>query len=134
MIVVPKQESVLNEKEQGKVKEIFEGVLEDKKSSITMTALPPEDQPVQITRPEFMRRMKEMQALQGMSMDGLPDTFNIVVNTNHPLIASKLVNMRSKEKKAELAEHLYNLALLNQNMLKGSDLTSFINKSIEFLK
>ena len=31
-------------------------------------------------------------------------------------------------------KHLYNLALLNQGMLKGSDLTSFINKSIEFLQ
>lgn len=128
------QESVLSEKEQEKVKDIFEEVLGEKKSSVMMKPLSPEDQPVQITRPEFMRRMKEMQALQGMQMDGFPDTFNIVVNTNHPLIASKLVNMRSQEKKADLANHLYNLALLNQNMLKGSDLTAFINKSIEFLK
>jgi molecular chaperone HtpG len=128
------QESVLSEKEQEKVKGIFETVLGEKKSSVTMKPLSPEDQPVQITRPEFMRRMKEMQALQGMQMDGFPDTYNIVVNTNHPLIASKLVNMRSQEKKEDLANHLYNLALLNQNMLKGADLTSFINKSIEFLK
>ena len=129
-----KQESVLNEKEEEKVKLIFEDVLGDDKSSIVLTALSPEDQPVQITRPEFMRRMKEMQALQGMQMGGFPDTYNVVVNTNHPLIASKLVNMRSKEKKEELASHLYNLALLNQNMLKGADLTKFISKSIEFLK
>ena len=128
------QESVLSEKEQEKVQGIFEAVLGEKKSSVTMKPLSPEDQPVQITRPEFMRRMKEMQALQGMQMDGFPDTYNIVVNTNHPLIASKLVNMRSQEKKEDLANHLYNLALLNQNMLKGADLTSFINKSIEFLK
>ena len=127
-------ESVLSEKEEEKVKGIFEGILEDKKSSLSLKALSPDDQPVLITKPEFMRRMKEMQALQGMQFGDFPDTFNIVINTNHPLIATKLVNMRSQPKKEELAKHLYNLALLNQNMLKGADLTAFINKSVEFLK
>ena len=127
-------ESVLSEKEEEKVKTIFEGVLEDQKSSLTLKALSPDDQPVIITKPEFMRRMKEMQALQGMQFGDFPESFNIIVNTNHPLVASKLVNMRSQPKKEELAKHLYNLALLNQNMLKGADLTTFINKSIDFLK
>ena len=63
-----------------------------------------------------------------------PDSYNVVVNTNHPLIAEKLIKMRSEEKKEEFVQHLYNLALLNQGMLKGADLTAFINKSIDFLK
>jgi molecular chaperone HtpG len=56
-----------------------------------------------------------------------------VVNTNNPLIADKLLKMRKEDKKTEFVNYLFNLALLNQNMLKGKDLSSFINKSLEFL-
>ncbi len=130
------RESVLSEKEQEKIEELFKTAVSAKSSmaQVSVKALTPNDQPVVITRPEFMRRMKEMQALQGMGADAFPDSFNVVVNSNHPLIAEKLVKMRSAEKKDEFVGHLYNLALLNQGMLKGADLTSFINKSIEFLK
>jgi len=55
-----------------------------------------------------------------------------VVNTNHPLITERL--LKAKKKQGDLAKHLYNLALLNQGMLRGTELSDFINKSIEFLK
>ncbi|MEM9823479.1 MAG: hypothetical protein AAF985_20515 [Bacteroidota bacterium] len=42
--------------------------------------------------------------------------------------------MKKEEKKNAFVKHLYNLALLNQGMLKGSDLTNFIKHSIDFLK
>lgn len=129
-----KQESVLSEKEQEKIKELFEKKVSTPGANVHMNALSPEDQPVVITRPEFMRRMKEMQALQGMSPDAFPDNYNVVINTNHSLIADKLLKMRSEDKKEEFVGHLYNLALLNQGMLKGAELTNFINKSIDFLK
>jgi len=129
-----KQESVLNEKEQEKIKALFESKVTTAGATISLQALSTDDQPVVITRPEFMRRMKEMQALQGMQADAFPDSFNVVVNTNHSLVAEKLLKMRSEDKKEEFVSHLYNLALLNQGMLKGADLTSFISKSIEFLK
>lgn len=127
-------ESVLSEDEQNKVKERFEKVTEKGGGTIVMKAMSPEDPPVMITKPEFMRRMKEMQAMQGMSMDAFPDMFNVVVNTNHPLLANKLLKMRSEEKKENLVQYLYDLALLNQNMLKGADLTAFVNRSLDFLK
>jgi molecular chaperone HtpG len=129
-----KKESVLSEKEQEKIKALFEGKVQGPGVNIALEALAPEDQPVVITRPEFMRRMKEMQALQGMGNDAFPDSYNVVVNTNHELIADKLLKMRSEDKKEDFVSHLYNLALLNQGMLKGPGLTNFINKSIEFLK
>lgn len=128
------QESVLNEKEQEKIKTLFETKITTPGANISMEALSPDDQPVVITRPEFMRRMKEMQALQGMQAGAFPDSYNVVVNTNHNLVAEKLLKMRSEDKKEEFVSHLYNLALLNQGMLKGAELTDFINKSIEFLK
>jgi molecular chaperone HtpG len=127
-------ESVLNEKEQEKVKSIFTGVIEDKGAFIELKALSPNDHPVLITRPEFMRRMKEMQAMQGMNVGDFGDNYNVVINSNHPLIAEKLVKMKSVEKKDRFAKYLHNLALLNQNMLKGSDLSEFISSSIEYIK
>ena len=125
-------ESVLNEKEEGKVKTIFETALKGQESHIELKALSPTDHPVLITKPEFMRRMKEMQALQGMGMDGMPESFNIVINTNNRLIAEKLIRMKSQEKKEGFATYLYDLARLNQNMLKGEELSLFIKKSLEF--
>ncbi len=129
-----KTESLLTEKEEGKVKALFEGKVTQPGASIVLKPMSSDDQPVLITRPEFMRRMKEMQAMQGMSMDQFPDSYNVVVNTNHPLVADKLLKMRNEEKKADFVQHLYSLALLNQGMLSGPELTKFINRSIEFLK
>jgi molecular chaperone HtpG len=86
-----------------------------------------------ITRPEFMRRMQEMQMMQGMGQGMEVDHYQVIVNANHPLIADKLVNMRSQEKKEKFAAYLLRLAKLNQGMLKGEEMSSFINDSIEFL-
>ena len=127
-------ESVLSEKEQEKVKTLFESKVKAEGATVLLKALSPEDMPIMITRPEFMRRMKEMQSMQGMSMGTLPDAYNLVVNTNHDLISSKLLKMKKEEKKEDLVQHLVNLAMLNQGMLKGADLTTFISKSIDFLK
>jgi molecular chaperone HtpG len=81
-----------------------------------------------------MRRMQEMQMLSGMGgMDAGDDHWQVIVNSNHPLIAEKLVNLRSPEKKEKFAAYLLRLAKLNQGMLKGDEMTAFINESIEFL-
>lgn len=127
-----KQESVLSDDEQQQVKAVFEGVIGEQGHTIVMRPMSPEDQPVQITKPEFMRRMKEMQAYQGMSFDGFPDMVNVIINTNHPLIAQKLLKQPDEEQRREMAQYLYKLALLSQNMLKGADLTAFIGKSLSF--
>lgn len=130
------KESVLSDDQQEKVKTLFtDSIGEMKGGTLEMKALSPNDHPVLITRPEFMRRMKEMQAMQGgmgMGMGDMPDSFNIVVNSNHPLIAEKLIKMKGKERKEAFASYLYDLARLNQNMLKGEELSKFITKSLEF--
>jgi len=127
--------SVLSEKEEEKVKTIFTDSLGDLKGGyIDIRPLSPDDSPVMITKPEFMRRMKEMQMMQGMDMGAMPDSHNIVINANHELIAKKMVSMKGKEKKEKFAKYLYDLARLNQNMLKGEEMSQFINTSIEFLK
>ncbi len=129
-----KKESVLSEKQQEKVKELFTSSLKEDEKNIELKALSPEELPVLITKPEFMRRMKEMQQYQNMGLGEMPETYNIIINTNNPLIAEKLVNMKSADKKERFAQYLYNLAKLNQNMLTGEEMTRFVKTSVEFLK
>ena len=129
-----KKESVLSEKEQEKVKELFMTLPGVTEHQLIIRPMSPDGHPVMITRPEFMRRMQEMQAMQGMGdADMFNGTYQVIVNANHPLIADKLLNMRSAEKKEKFAAYLLRLAKLNQGMLKGEEMNSFINDSIEFL-
>jgi len=129
-----KFELVLTEEQQEKVKGLFAEVLGDNKDAeLKIEALSPDDSPVQITRPEFMRRMKEMQRLQGQDAMPFPDSYQLVVNGNHPIIADKLLKMKSAEKKQKLGQHLYDLARLDQQMLEGEDLSRFIKSSLEMV-
>ncbi len=123
-----KRESVLSEKEQEAVKNLFEAVVKNQPgASVTLSPLSPDEQPVLITKPEFMRRMKEMQSLHGMGAFGdMPDTYNVVVNTNHPLVAQKLLKIKDAGKKSDFSQYLVNLALLQQGMLRGEALTGFV--------
>lgn len=62
--------------------------------AVALEPMAPDAQPIVITQNEFMRRMKEMSALQGNGMMNfygeLPDNFTLAVNTTHPLIESLL--------------------------------------------
>ena len=127
------RESVLSDAEQETVKTTFEGQV-GVGATVSTEALSPDDQPVIITKPEFLRRMREMSMMQGMEMGNMPETFNVVVNTNHTIVGNQLLKAENEEEQGEIAKYLYNLALLNQGMLKGADLTAFIGKSIENLK
>ena len=129
------KESVLSETEQETVKEAFEMMLgENATAKVELKPLSPDDQPVLIVKPEFMRRFAEMQQMQGGgAMAGMfPDTYNLVVNTNHPLIAQKLVKTEGEDA-TKLTSYLYDLARLNQGMLSGKDMTKFIERSLGFL-
>lgn len=128
------QESVLSEEEQNTVRDLFVNTLNDSHYTVMTKALSPQDQPVFITRPEWMRRMKDMSALGGgMGLGNLPDQFNLVVNTNHELV-SKILKSRKVEKKEALVQQLCDLAMLSQNMLSGNELTKFIRRSYEVMK
>ena len=128
------QESVLSDSEQEKVKSIFESALKESGFHVSLKPLSPEDHPVVITRPEFIRRMSEMQAFQGMKNDGFPESMNVIVNTNNELIAQKLVKMRGEEKRENFVKYLFDLARLNQKMLQGEELASFIQRSLQMAK
>ena len=129
-----KRESVLSEKEQGRVEYLFKNALGEQDSNkLELKALSPENQPVLITKPEFMRRMQEMQAFQTMGKSETFEFYNVVVNTNHPLIAQKLLKMKGQERKEQFCKYLVDLGRLNQNMLNGEDMSAFIKRSLEFV-
>ena len=130
-----KRESVLTENEQDAVKETFRNLVKGTPSvQVELKALTPEDQPVQITRNEFMRRMNEMRQFQQMDFGAMPDSMSLVVNTNHPLIADKLLTINDLEEKENFARYLYDLAKISQGTLKGADLTAFVKRSLAFVK
>lgn len=129
-----KIDSVLDEKEEAKLKEMFEEeIVPITGLNLEMKALTPNDKPVVIVRPEFLRRMQEMQAMQGMNAN-MGEISNVVVNTNHPIFSQKLLKMRSAEKKKQLVQTLFDLARLNQNMLTGEELDNFVNRNLELLQ
>lgn len=126
-------ESVLSKEEEEKLKGIYEGIIETKTATVTTEAMPVDELPIVITFPEFMRRMTDMQAINGgNSMFGnMPLMYTVSVNSNHPLSAKLLA--ASEEEQKSLAKQIYDLALLSQGMLSGQSLTSFIQRTVSNL-
>lgn len=127
--------SKLTDEEKDKLKPVIEEVVNKEKFTIQFESMNETDQPMTIVQPEFMRRMKDMQAVGGgggMAMFGdMPETYNLVVNVNHPVV-SKMLKAEAEEQK-QIAKQTADLALLSQNMLKGEELTNFINRSLELI-
>ncbi|MEM7572308.1 MAG: molecular chaperone HtpG [Bacteroidota bacterium] len=123
------RESQLDEDQQKAVTELFQAVVKEG-GTVAVKPLDSSDQPVQVVRNEFMRRMKEMQALQGMDANMFPDSYEVVVNANHPVIKDKLLAAEG-DVQGQKAQQLYRLALLSQNLLTGEELTAFVKESLD---
>ena len=129
------QPSKLSEDEQKKLKPVIEEVVPKEKFTVVFESLSEKDSPMLITKPEFMRRMKDMSAMGGGGMNfygSMPDMYNLVVNTNHPLIG-KILNEKQSEKQKQLTKQAADLAMLSQGLLKGEDMTRFIKRSLELI-
>jgi molecular chaperone HtpG len=128
-------ESVLSKDEESKLKELFGLQVSDLHIKVEVKGLSQEAPPVVATRPEFMRRMKDMAAMGGsMGFYGkMPDEVTLTVNGNHP-IYQNVLQTEEKDKQEKLVRNLADLALLSQGLLKGNDLTSFINRSVELMQ
>ncbi len=137
--LIKKDEAVsskLSEDQQKELQPVIEEVISKEQFTVTFESLSEKDSPMLITRPEFMRRMKDMNQLGGGGAMGfygnMPDMYNLVVNSNHPLV-SKILNESDKEKQKNLAKQAADLALLSQGLLKGESLTNFIKRSVELI-
>ena len=130
-----KKETVISEENQKELKDIFEKIIDNKASTITVDALAPQDSPVIITLPEFFRRMQDMAKTSGgnpMMMGGPGEMISVSINGNHKTI-DKILKAKTTKTKHKIASQLYDLALLSQNMLSGSNLTSFVKRSLDIL-
>ena len=130
-----KVESNLSEEQTKELKEIFEKAITKPGMEVSVENLSPEAMPVTVTMDEFMRRMKDMAAMGGgaMSFYGqMPDRYKVAVNANHPL-ATKILAETNAENRAALAHQAFDLALLAQGMLTGSELTDFVERSVKLI-
>ena len=127
-------ESVLTEEQVTKVKAIFDKAINKPAYKVELESLNPDELPVTVTMDEFMRRMKDMAAMGGgMSFYGsMPDNYKVVVNGNHKLI-SRILQDDNEDAQATLAKQAFDLALLSQGLLKGADLTEFVNRSVNLI-
>ncbi|MDG1054098.1 MAG: molecular chaperone HtpG [Flavobacteriaceae bacterium] len=126
--------SRLSDEEKEKLQPLIEEVVPKEKYSIQLEALSSTQLPFVLTQPEFMRRMKEMQQAGGNAMFGqMPEMYNLVVNTNHPLV-EQILNTKTEKKRTRLIQQTLDLARLSQNLLKGEELTSFIQRSVDLIK
>ncbi|MCX6194798.1 MAG: molecular chaperone HtpG [Cytophagales bacterium] len=125
-------EAILTDAAKESVKKVFEETLNDKQKVVAVEAMSPDELPAIVTQNEFMRRMSDMSKSGGggMGMFGsMPNTYNITINANHPLI-SKLAELKDESEQKALAKQISDLALLSQNLLTGSDLTAFIKRTV----
>lgn len=126
--------SKLSETETTQLKEVIEKTIANNSYTIQTEALDSAAEPFIITQPEFMRRMKEMQAMGGNTMFGsFPDSYNLIVNTNSEVV-SKILNESNDETKSRLIKQALDLAKLSQGLLKGEELTAFVKRSFENIK
>lgn len=128
-------ESVLSTDDANTLKSLFDIKVQDINLSVEVKGLSPEAPPVVATRPEFMRRMKDMAAVSG-PMAGfyanMPDEVALTVNGNHSVFQNILAES-DEVKKQKIVHNLADLALLSQGLLKGNNLTEFINRSVELI-
>lgn len=130
--------SKLSEDQQNTLKPMVEALLNKDQYTVHMEALSEQDAPMMITRPEFMRRMKDMNQLGGGGggfnfYGSMPDMYQMVVNTNHPLIG-KALDESDSEKQNALLKQMSDLALLAQGLLKGEALTQFVKRSVSLIE
>lgn len=103
--------------------------------NIKFEAMGSDGVPVVVTQDEFMRRMRDMSRVgggSGMNFYGqMPDSYNVVVNGNHPLVVQMLD--KSDKDRSELASSLIDLALLQAGLLRGQQLTDFVTRQLSLV-
>ncbi|MEK9912756.1 MAG: molecular chaperone HtpG [Flavobacteriaceae bacterium] len=136
-LIKKEEESIskLDETQITILKEKVEGVVKDTGYIIQTEALSSDALPFMLTEPEFMRRMKDMQRTGGGGFMGqnMPDMYNLVINTNHPL-ASEILETKTDKKREKLIRQALDLAKLSKGVLKGADLSAFIKRSVDLIK
>ncbi len=129
--------SKLDEDQTKTLDELLKEVIPSDKFMVQLEPMDSDAAPFMITQPEFMRRMKEMQATGGgggmFGMGNMPEMYNLVVNTNSELVG-EILGTKTKKKQERLINQSLDLARLSQGLLKGEELTNFIKRSYDMIK
>ena len=128
--------SKLDETQRTELKTLVEETVKPLGYSVQAEDLNSDSLPFMLTEPEFMRRMKDMQQTGSggiMGMGSMPDMYNLVVNTNHPLIG-EILESKTEKKRKRLVQQGVDLARLSKGILKGKELADFIARSVEMIK
>lgn len=128
-------ESVLSKDEAEKLSGLFKGEREGLHYSVEIKGLSADSPAVTATRPEMMRRMKDMATAgggMGAMYGNIPEEITLTVNGNHPVF-QKILSEKDGGKQSGLVTSLTDLALLSQGLLKGDQLTDFIQRSVEMM-
>ncbi len=137
--LIQKEEEVrpeLSEDDKKALDEMFKAALpQGNEYSVEARNLGENAAPVVITQSEFMRRYREMSAMGGgMNFYGsIPESYNIVVNMENPLVARIWEARGSENAETELLQQVVDLALLGNGMLKGKALADFVARSEKLL-
>jgi molecular chaperone HtpG len=129
------KESVLSAKAIKSLTKSFEEQLNKERYELQTAPLSAGDPFISITKSEWERRMKEMEAMRGSEMSfmgSLPDRYQVIVNTNHPL-AGKIADEKNADLRNDLTKQSLDLALLSNNMLTGAALSEFVKRSTDLL-
>lgn len=129
-------ESVLSKEDAEKLKTLFDKPLEGMHLNVEVKGLSDNASPVTATRPEQMRRMKDMASMGGGMAAwyaNMPDEVNLTINGNHPIFKSVL-SEADATKQDKIVKNLADLALLSQGLLTGNNLTCFISRSVELME
>ena len=136
--LVDKQESsdsILNKEQEEQLRKLFEQQPAGLHLTVEVKGLSPEAAPVVATRPEFMRRMKDMAAVSGPMGSfyaNMPDEVTLTINGNHS-IYQQILSQNDAGTQEKLVRNLADLALLSQGLLKGAALTTFIERSVDLM-
>ncbi|HJS54666.1 MAG TPA: molecular chaperone HtpG [Chitinophagaceae bacterium] len=127
------EKHLLTEEESNQLKSIFEKAINNATMHVEIDSTPAEAMPVTITMEEWKRRMKDMSRLGGgMNFYGnMPDTYKVSINANHKLVTKIL--SADEAQQTVLAKQAFDLAMLAQGLLKGADLTAFVERSVNVL-
>ena len=131
-----KEELSMTDDEKKQLTEVMESLLpKESKYVVKMDNLGPDAAAIVITQSEFMRRYRDMAAVGGgMNFYGeMPDTYNITVNAQNPVIVKIKESEQGLVADNKLLKQVTDLALLANGMLKGKDLAAFIRRSEELL-
>ncbi len=138
--IIAKDETVISKLDEAQTKtleEILKAAIPQEKFMVQLEAMDSDATPFMVTQPEFMRRMKEMQASGGgggmFGMGNMPEMYNLIVNTNSELV-SDILNNTDKDVQNRLITQSLDLARLSQGLLKGKELSDFVKRSYEMIK